>query len=257
MKPLARVLHAEALKMKRTLALKMVVLAPATVVVLVLLMAVNAPFSTINRSGNGKEWLSLARLALLFWAALMMPLYIALEAALLAGLDHADNQWKSLLSRPVPRWTWYAAKLIVLIAMLAASTAILLCGVLVTGLILPRIQPELAFSFPVPWQGILKQGVQIAGLAFLALTIQHWVSLRWRSFSVAIGVGMVAMVFGYVAAMSTNRTADLPQYFPWALPMLVLSRHPQDATAALWLSIPIGILVATAGCWDFLRRDVS
>ena len=124
MTPLARVLHAEALKMKRTLALKMVILAPATVVVLVLLMAVNAPFSTINRTGNGKEWASLARVALLFWVALMMPLYLALEAALLAGLDHADNKWKSLLARPVPRWTWYAAKLIVLVAMLAASTAI-------------------------------------------------------------------------------------------------------------------------------------
>src|SRR5205823_6456322 len=79
-----RVLHTEALKMKRTIALKMVVLAPAAVVLLVLLMAANAPFSTIRRGGTGREWAGLTQLTLLFWAALMMPLYIALEVALVA-----------------------------------------------------------------------------------------------------------------------------------------------------------------------------
>lgn len=252
-----RVLHAESLKMKRTIALKMVVLAPAAVVLLVFLMAANAPFSTIRRGGEGREWAGLAQLTFLFWAALMMPLYIALEAALVAGLDHAENQWKSLLARPVPRWTWYVAKLIVVIAMLAASTAVLLCGILASGVVLPHVQPELKFALPIPWALLLQQAAQIAGLAFLAVTIQHWVSLRWRSFSIATGVGIVAMVVGYVAAMSTLRTPDWPQYFPWALPMLVLSRHPQDADTALWVSLVIGIGVAAAGCVDFCRREVS
>jgi hypothetical protein len=243
--------------MKRTIALKMVVLAPAAVVLLVFLMAANAPFSTIKRGGTGKEWAGLTQLAFLFWAGLMMPLYIALEAALVAGLDHSENQWKSLLARPVPRWTWYVAKLIVVIAMLASSMVVLQSAILIAGAILPRLQPELTFGFPVPWASIFQQGAQVAALAFLSVTIQHWVSLRWRSFSVAIGVGIVAMVVGYVAAMTTFRTPDWPQYFPWALPMLVLSRHPQDVEAALWVSAAIGLVVATAGCLDFCRREVS
>src|ERR1700712_2927519 len=111
----------------------------------------------------------------------MMPLYIALEAALVAGLDHSENQWKSLLARPVPRWTWYIAKLIVIITMLAASTVVLQCGILLAGMILPHLQPELTFAMPIPWISILKPGAYVAALAFLSLTIQHWVSLRWRS----------------------------------------------------------------------------
>ena len=252
-----RVLYAEVLKMKRTIALKMVVLAPAAVVLLVFVMAANAPFSTIRRGGTGREWAGLTQLTFLFWAALMMPLYIALEAALVAGLDHAENQWKSLLARPVPRWTWYWAKLIVVVGMLGASTMVLLCGILIAGAILPRLQPELAFGFPVPWASMFRQGTQVAGLAFLSITIQHWVSLRWRSFSVATGVGIVAMVVGYVASMATFRTPDWPQYFPWSLPMLVLSRHPWDVEGALWLSIAIGLVVAGTGCFDFCRREVS
>jgi len=186
-----------------------------------------------------------------------MPLYVALEAALLAGIDHSENQWKSLLARPVPRWTWYVAKLIVVVAMLATSIVILECSILLAGIILPRLQPELTFGFPVPWASMFKQGAQVAALAFLYITIQHWVSLRWRSFSIGMGVGIVAMVVGYVAAMATLRTPDWPQYFPWALPMLVLSRHPQDVKSALWMSAAIGLVVAAAGCWDFCRREVS
>jgi hypothetical protein len=42
---IVRVLHAESLKMKRTIALKMVVAAPATVVLLILFLVSQAPFS--------------------------------------------------------------------------------------------------------------------------------------------------------------------------------------------------------------------
>jgi lantibiotic transport system permease protein len=106
---LLRVLHAEVLKMKRTIALKMVVLSPAVVVPLILFLASQAQFSMLNRNGISNEWAQLTRSNLLFWALLMMPLYITLETAVMAGLDHSENQWKSLLARPVPRWTLYVA----------------------------------------------------------------------------------------------------------------------------------------------------
>ena len=162
---LLRVLHAESLKMKRTIALKMVVLYPMVLVLLVLFMASQAPHSTINRNGRGGEWVSLARLNLRFWAFLMLPLYIALQTALVAGLDHSENQWKSLLARPVPRWTLYVAKLLVAVAMCAASTLVLMSGILMDGAILPRLQAEAVFLSPVPWASIGVDGLEIACLA--------------------------------------------------------------------------------------------
>ena len=254
---LIRALHAETLKMKRTIALKMVFLAPGAVVLLVLFLASQAPFSMLHRRGLGDEWQALTRLTLIFWAFLMMPLYITLESALVAGLDHAENHWKSLLTRPVPRWTLYIAKLIVVVAMTAAATAVLLCGILMDGAILPRLQSEFRFGFPIPWATIFREGTQVAGLAFLALVIQHWVSLHWRAFSVAIGVGIVAMVMGYFAAFATSQVDAWPQYFPWALPMLALGRRPQNVQAALWIGSAAGLVVAAAGCWDFCRREVK
>ena len=254
---LLRVLHAEALKMKRTIALKMVLIAPVAVGLLILFVASQAPFSMLRRNGAGGEWMELVRLNLLVWALLMLPLFITLETALVAGLDHAENQWKNLLARPVPRWTLYVAKLLVVMAMTAASTAMLLCGVLLTGAVLPRLQPEVHFGFPVPLAAIVRQGAEVAGLAFLALTIQHWVSLRWRAFSVATGVGILAMVTSYLMVVSSRQTGAWPQYFPWSLPMLVLARPPQNIDAVLWISVAIGLAVTAAGCSDFCRREVN
>lgn len=150
---LLRVLHAESLKMKRTIALALVVIAPFAVGALILFVASQSPFSTLRmRNAAGNQWMALARLNLLIWAALMLPLFITLETALMAGLDHAGNQWKNLLARPAPRWTFYAAKLLVVMAMTAASTALLLCGVLLAGAILPLLplSVEVHFGFPVP-----------------------------------------------------------------------------------------------------------
>jgi hypothetical protein len=253
---LIRVLHAELLKMKRTMAWKLVVLAPGIVVALIVFMASQAPFSTLQRNGAGKEWTNLTRLVLLLWTLLMMPLYITLETAIVAGLDHAENQWKSLLARPVPRWTLYVAKLIIIVAMSAASMLVILIGILLAGAMLPRLQPQLTFPSPIPWAAIVRESSQIMGLGFLALTIQFWVSLRWRSFSVAIGTGIVAMILGYFAVVA-GRAGDWLQYIPWALPMLVLAREPHNIEASLLIGVALSLAVAVAGCVDFCRREVS
>jgi hypothetical protein len=147
---LIRVLHAESLKIKRTLALKLVVISPAVLVLLVFFMASQSPFSTVNRHGIADEWNELSTLVLRFWAALMLPLFLALETALTAGIDHTGNQWKSLFARPVPRWTFYTAKLMVAAGMVFASAIVLVCGVLLAGAILPHVQPETVFRFPAP-----------------------------------------------------------------------------------------------------------
>ena len=255
---LTRALRAEALKMKRTIALKMVVLAPVAVVLLTLFMASQAPSGTLRRGGIVvNPWLALSRVNLQFWGLLMLPLYVALQTALIAGLDHADSQWKALFARPVPRWTIYVAKLIVVTLMAASSAAILVAGVLAEGAFLRWLDVSLGFGATVPVAAIVSQAAQVAALAFLFLTIQHWVSLRWRSFSVAIGFGIVAMVTSFAMLLAAGQYGAWPQYFPWSLPMLVMARQPQNIPTVLWICGLAGILTSVAGCIDFCRREVS
>ena len=255
---LTRALYAETLKMKRTLALKMVVLAPVAVVLLTLFMASQAPFTTLRRGGVTVDvWRALSRVNFQFWGLLMLPMYVTLQTALIAGLDHSDNQWKALFARPVPRWTIYVAKLLVVIAMACGSAAILVVCLLTEGNFLHWPDGGLGFGAPAPVGLIARQAAQMTALAFLFLAIQHWVSLRWRSFSVAIGFGIVAMVTSFAMQLAAGPYGTWPQYFPWSLPMLVIARQPQNLAAALWICGIAGIVISAAGCIDFCKREVS
>ena len=256
---LARVLHAEMLKLKRTIALKMVVIAPAAIVLLVFFMASQAPYSTLGRSDANGRWVALERTNLRFWGFLMMPLYLALQTALLAGLDHTNNQWKSLCARPVARWTLYVAKLIVTLAMTAVSSLLLAFGIVAVGLMLPHlhIDPRLVPPPPVPWGRILQDTLTMMGLACVALAIQHWVSLRWRTFSVAIGTGIVATIVGIFANAAGTQVGGWPQYFPWAMPMLVQSPRGPNLEVVLLAGTAVGAMIVAAGCWEFSRREIQ
>src|SRR5262245_38997577 len=123
-----RALSAERLKIKRTNALRMVVIVPLAVVVVMTFFVSQAPGSTLGRPREN-SWLSLARLILAIWSLLVLLLYIALQTALVAALEHVENQWKVLLARPVPRWMIYAAKLVVVAGFLCASSVVILVGI--------------------------------------------------------------------------------------------------------------------------------
>jgi lantibiotic transport system permease protein len=103
-----RIFRIEALKLRRTLALWMTLVAPAAVILLQLLI--------VTRVGDGPGadidvWLSFQKNALTMWALFMQPLFVALVATLVYHLEHASNGWLRLFVLPVPRWTIPAAKL--------------------------------------------------------------------------------------------------------------------------------------------------
>ena len=252
-----RVLRTELLKLKRTVALRMAVLTPLVVVILMLFIASQMPLTMLRRPGIENDWVALARMNFVFWGLLMLPLYITLEVSLIAGIDHAESQWKALLTRPIPRYAFYLAKLAVIVGLAALSTLILVIGVIMSGLVLPHLQQTATFKTPVPALVIIKQGFQMTALGFLALSIQHWVSLRWRAFAVSTGVGIVAMVLGYGMVAASQPNGGWTQWFPWSLPMLVLAAWPVHMPTVLSISSSIAVMVTIAGCVEFSTREVD
>ncbi len=252
-----RVLHAEALKLRRTIAWKMAIVAPGIIVLLAFFAAWQAPFSTVNRFGAGHEWEALTRFCMRLWAILMLPLYIVLQSALLAALDHAGGQWRSILARPLPRWTFYSTKLAFTIGLAVAGSLLLALGIALDGAILPQLQREIVFAQPIPWGMILRNCAQVFGLAFAGLSVQNWISLRWQSFSVAMAAGIVLLVLGVFAGAVGQSTGSALRFFPSALPMLIMARDVANVAVGLRISVVCGVFVAIAAGIDFSRREVS
>lgn len=148
---LGRALAAETRKLRRTLALAMVVIAPVSVVTIQMLLIWGAP----RLPPGGYQWPAFMASTLELWRLLMLPLYVALETYLLASLEHGTGGWKHLFALPAPRWSIYAAKLLVAVALLLGSTLVLGFGTILGGLALRATVPAAGFTGAPPWPAAL------------------------------------------------------------------------------------------------------
>jgi hypothetical protein len=242
---LVRVLHAETLKLKRTLAFRMIFVAPLLVAPLQFFVIWNQR----RFSSNFNLWEMMPRATLSVWAVFMLPLLITLETALINGVEHGEKQWKHIFALPIPRHAVYAAKLLVAQALAAASTLILCALIVLVGLALTRLRPELPHSDAIPYVWILKHAAFVWLAAWLIIAIHTWVSIRWPGFALALGAGIGGTFFAIFAA-----SAGMGKYYPWLLPVNVFME--ERFAAALLLGAAGGVVAAVIGCVEFVRRDV-
>lgn len=250
LKYLLRALYAETLKLKRTVALRVAVVAPMVVVFVMSLVYHQREPQGISGSDL---WLRFSQEILGLWALLMLPLFVTLEAALLGALESSEKNWKHLFALPIPRGAIYAAKIVTTIGIIGFSKIVLLLGAVAAGLLLGLLKPHYQlFLSSFPFRQILRMYLLIYLLAWLMITIQMWVSVRWQSFTVSVSTGISATVFGYML-INSQRWGRL---YPWTLPVNVLVQNG-NIGRALMISLIGGLLIAILGGLEFIRRDVA
>ncbi len=250
MKSLLRALHAELLKLKRTLAFRMIFIAPLLVALLQFFIALNQR----RIPSDFKLWEGVFRNSLSVWAIFMLPLLITLETALLTGIEHAEKQWKHLLALPVPRYTIYAAKLLIALLLVLLSTLVLCALLVLTGYALIGLRPEYASASGPDYGWLLGHALMIWLAAWLMIALHIWISIRWSSFTIALGAGVAGTFFALFAA-----SARIGKYYPWLLPLNTLDvlTGEQRSRIALLLGVGGGIVVAAFGCLEFVRGDAG
>lgn len=184
----------------------------------------------------------------------MLPLFVALETALLAGLEHSGNNWKHILALSVPRSSVYLAKLFWSIAIVARSHAILAGAIVVAGSLIRMIQPHLGLAAPLPWNALWRYALLPLIGSLLLAAIHLWIAVRWRNFAVAMGVGIALTVCGVIVVNS--RWAG---YYHWTLPAILVNAFRQGNVAwhLLLYGTGMGLLAAILSTREFVRLDVS
>jgi lantibiotic transport system permease protein len=246
----AGALAAERLKLRRTLALRMSLVTPAVVVVLCVLQfgLTEIPLA----KGNPEQsWRAFAGASFALWAFLMLPLFVTLEAALLAGIEHGDRQWKHLLALPVPRSVHYLAKWAALAGLLfgaaLAFTALIAAG----GGVLMLLRPEAGLGGWPPWGWLLRYCTGMVTAALFMAAIQLWVALRWGSFTIAVAAGMSATVAGFLIGQSR-----FGHWFPWTMPVQLFAKAGHAAFALAASALGAAVVLAIS-LWEFARRELE
>jgi len=263
---LVRATRVEVLKLRRTLALWASLLVPLAVIVMTTAMNLSRAAGTRFDPDQPNSWDSLMLdLVLFLWCLVGLAPFVSLETALLAGLEHRENTWKHLFALPIPRWTIYVPKLLIAFVLVCISSLVLALGTGLEGLVILTVRPDLGLTQTIPWALILLRSFSFVPAALLMLAVQTWVAIRWRSFTIAMGLGIGCTVIGIMLLRSLRNIASTPygpvlaSLFPWSLPYVVIARQatPDLRETALLAGILGGALIAASGCWDVVRRDVA
>ena len=244
---LTKAVSAESLKLKRTLALRLAVIAPLFIVLLHLGVYL-ARGGAVEHSGANPAT-GFARGIVTLWTLLFLPLWATLAASLCASLDHNGNHWEHLFALPLHRWPIYAAKWIVVIGLVVLSSICLPLFAMAAMEILKHVRPEWR-GVVLPW-GLLVSGVcRSCGACLLLISLQCWLSLRWRSFLVPLGIGIAGIMSGVILISAPLKFLSL---YPWTTAAAAASPH-RPLLALVW-GMCGGLGISVIACWRLAARE--
>ena len=251
MTDLIRALNSELFKLRRTLALRLAIVIPVVMVLLQFSVALSRGAEFMARVDNPVVWFG--NQTIFMWSFLMLPLFVCLETTLISGVDHSGNNWKHLFALPVSRAALYTAKQLSCLGVVALGQVVLVVLLIFAELLLGWFNPDMGIAWPIPWVYFLGRAALAFSGALLIIAFHTWLSMKWPSFAVSVGVGIAMTVVGLIV-MNSGWSA----YYPWTIPAELL-RRSEEAGVTLRLigwSAGGGMLVYLLGMLEIRRREI-
>ena len=236
---LIRYLTAEALKLRHSLALLLVTSAPIFVMVICVLIGLHGdkpmPLDRYGMTGAA------------FWAFAMLPMSVTALSVLMAQMEHGPKTWDHLLALPgARRWLFLAKALVMLV--LVAGMSLWLYGLLLMGAQFVGMVHAVTGTLDAM---LLRDTLaKMVAASVLMCVIQLWAALRFKSFVPPLVLGIIG-TFIAVAAASAREGA----YFPWLMPLHILSTEAEMQRMALWIGASGGLAALIAMLTDLSRRE--
>ncbi len=248
---LHRLIVVELFKLRRTLALFVAAVLPGVIALLYALMLAQRGKALMGTPEQA--WSALFQASLSGWVMLGLTLFIALEAALVVGIEHHHGGWKRLFAAPIDATRLFAAKTLVVFALVLASLASLWVWTVVFGNIVALTVSELGMPFGMPGAGSALLLAKVAATSTLIVALHVAIAARWPAIAVSLGSGIVAMI-GLVIAASSKWM----KFYPWFFPLSAAQAEstcalatPVYAVAAL---LAVVVVIVAARSWR--NRDV-
>ena len=237
------VLSVEIRKLNRSLAAVLAVAAPSLIAVF--------GFFMLLRGKAAQPWEMWMLSAIGIWSYFMLPMSVTALTALVAHMEHGPKSWDHLRSLPLPRWRLYAAKAVMVLAVVAIMSVLTLLLTWGAVMLAATIKPELTPTGPldVGLYAVTMGKVFLA--AILMVSIQLWIALRFASFVPALVVGIGGTFFSVVAT-----SAKQGVFFPWQMPVNMLATEAWRVNTALGLGCGLGLVVLALATAHLSRREV-
>jgi ABC-2 type transport system permease protein len=232
----------EIVKLKRTLVLLVCVAAPLCAGLFPVMVMANHP--------GGKPWVQMLGEGAAVWAYFLFPMAVTALTVLTAQVEHGPRMWNHLMTLPVNRGKLFAAKLIVVLGLVAVM-ALVLYAVLYAAVIAGTlIIPGAAVSGDPQWGETFVSVMMLSGAGLTMIVLQLWVALRFRGFAVPLVLGIVGTFFA-LAIQSAQKVV----FLPWLAPAYTFTvTRPESLTVVIFGYVG-GLVMIPLMLWHLSCRE--
>ncbi|MFD2671092.1 ABC transporter permease [Marinicrinis sediminis] len=181
---------------------------------------------------------------------LIHPILITLIYTMTARMEHQQDNWKLLLSRPVNRGHLYLSKLLVGLLLILYSMLVLMIAMLAAGLL------EGADASQLPWTWIFLRPLMsiVASLPMIGLIFLVSTEFSHAGWPLALGVGLS------LPAILISNSASWWIFYPWCYPIVVMLAETGDTANQLnglmWICLISFAAISAAGYIRFRNKEV-
>ena len=219
-----RQLRAEALKLRRSPALRALWLLP-TLFILVVFLQFERPLlglQTLNSNALNLLDTLHPRLVVALWGGFLHPLVLALLPALVFRPEHRFKTWRHLHAMPLSRRGYFLAKAALVLLLVAALLGALGLLLFAERKLLGWANPLLAQPYPALLMARLLGWLWLGSVPLLALYL--WVSDRINSLAVPVVISLVGLLLTIALSGEEMPQAWRRDLIPWVLPFAVTER---------------------------------
>lgn len=163
-------------------------------------------------------WIKFTSLNITFSAGLLFPFLVILIVAFNLNLEYKADSWKKLYTIPIRKETLFWGRLVFLSFQLLSCIFIFSIGLLVSGVILGLIRPELELfiqNLDFIWFVKLMASIFISMLGIL--TIQLLLCIIFNNMILPITIGIMLIIISTVISLGWKYAMSDPYAFPLLL----------------------------------------
>jgi lantibiotic transport system permease protein len=163
------------------------------------------------------------------WQALssfLLPMFVILVCSLIPQIEFKNNAWKQVFSSPQTLGNIFFSKFFMIQLMILFLFLLFNLFMIGSGVIANLINSKYVFlKSPIDWIALLKLDAKTYISVLGMSAIQYWLSLRFKNFIAAIGIGLALLIASLIAIPFWDHVDKLP----YAYPMLTMRRFDKGS----------------------------
>jgi len=192
------------------------------------------------------------------FSSFLLPLFVILICTQIPQIEYKNNSWKQVFSSPQTIgnifFSKYAAVGLMILFLFLSFNIFMIGSAIIANLIYPK------FSFlksQIDWGILLRLNVRTFVSLLGIISLQYWLSLRFRNFVVPIGFGLGLLVTAMIVLPFTQVSHHLPYSYPVLTFMLSANKSPEDIASLKyveWGSVIYFLIFTLLGFLDMRYR---